>query len=487
MLRSSQFFFLVTFFWLLIFGCQEEKEQQNMLKEIYKEVQENFRGYDDLKESIDQNGHRLTGTVHGEKAEAFIYNKLKQYGLEVNYHSFEVESWKRESVQLTIHEDLQIDTFETVALAHTPVEVEVNAKIIDVGNGLRSDFEDHSDDVSGNIVLVNLHLENVDDEKTQNLHRSEKTALATEFGAGGIIFINKWEGGVLLTGTASVTGKLIDIPAICISIEDGEKLRERLSEGSELFAGITMSNYSGLVKARNVIGKITGGELPDEEIIIGGHLDSWDLSDGAIDNGIGIYAILDIARAFNNLKLQPKRTVKFAFWMGEEQGLLGSNAFLEDAIESGNADRIKYYINVDMTGNPSGFNIQGREEMAQTFASIGKAIHEIDTTFANDQKSEPSLHSDNQTFALEGFPTLHIIGNLDDIVYKYYHSNKDNFDLVNKEHMRNTSRILAMTLYELADQDAIEAKRLTSEEIKEFYTKAGLKEKLVLGNEWRWD
>ncbi|PCH68801.1 MAG: hypothetical protein COC01_02940 [Bacteroidetes bacterium] len=248
-----------------------------------------------------------------------------------------------------------------------------------------------------------------------------------------------------------------------------------------------MENESKMISARNVIATIKGSEKPDEKIIIGGHLDSWDLSDGAIDNGIGVYAIMDIARAFVVQKVIPKRTIEFAFWMGEEQGLNGSHAYVEKCLEDGSIDNIKYYINLDMSGNPSGFNLQGRPEMEQVILEIGKKIQEIDSTFKNEQKSKVSLHSDNVSFALEGIPVLHIIGNLDPIVYKYYHSNKDDFSLVNKEHMVYTSSVLGVFLNELSSLTEIPAKHYSSEETKNYYIEAGLKEKMMIGNEWKWE
>src|SRR6185436_18285619 len=122
------------------------------------------------------------------------------------------------------------------------------------------------------------------------------------------------------------------IPAVCISKEDGEKLRMQLENG-KLYSHITMTNFSGMIKARNVIGTIKGKTFPNEKIIVGGHLDSWDLATGAIDNGIGSFSVLDMARTFKALKLQPARSVEFVMFMGEEEGLLGSKAYLAQAIK----------------------------------------------------------------------------------------------------------------------------------------------------------
>jgi Zn-dependent M28 family amino/carboxypeptidase len=176
-------------------------------------------------------------------------------------------------------------------LAHSPVKVNLTADLIDLGNGLEADYEKAGEQVKGKIALVYLHILPNTGENLKNLHRSEKTALANKNGAKGIIFINSVKGNVLLTGTASITGKLIDIPAICIGYEDGMKWKETL-EKEKVSAAIKMRNKSELTTARNVIVSIKGTEYPEEKIVIGGHLDSWDLATGAIDNGLGSYAVM---------------------------------------------------------------------------------------------------------------------------------------------------------------------------------------------------
>ncbi len=100
-------------------------------------------------------------------------------------------------------------------------------------------------------------------------------------------------------------------------------------------------------------------------------MDSWDLATGAIDNGIGSFAVLDIARAFKANNLQPKRTVKFVMFMGEEQGLLGSPILVEQAIANNTIDKIKYMMNLDMSGNPIGMNAGGKLDDEDFFPRIG--------------------------------------------------------------------------------------------------------------------
>ena len=279
---------------------------------IYEDISTNSEAYDRLKYSTENLGHRLTGSENGKKAEEYAYSLLKSYGYEVSYQPFTTESWARESLELTLNNK----NVPSVSLAHSPVKVDLTADLIDLGNGLEADYEKAGEQVKGKIALVYLHILPNTGENLKNLHRSEKTALANKNGAKGIIFINSVKGNVLLTGTASITGKLIDIPAICIGYEDGMKWKETL-EKEKVSAAIKMRNKSELTTARNVIVSIKGTEYPEEKIVIGGHLDSWDLATGAIDNGLGSYAVMDIARVFKKLNLQPKRSVDFVLFMGE--------------------------------------------------------------------------------------------------------------------------------------------------------------------------
>ncbi|MBL4604413.1 MAG: M20/M25/M40 family metallo-hydrolase, partial [Flavobacteriaceae bacterium] len=340
--------------------------------------------------------------------------------------------------------------------------------------------------IKGKIALVYIGILEGSKDGLSNLHRSEKTALAIKYGATGIIIINQVANGVLLTGTASVTGALITIPAVCIGKEDGMALKEKLKDSAST-ATINMTNNSNLIKARNVVATLKGSELPDEEIVIGGHLDSWDLATGAIDNGIGSFAVLDIARAFNANGLSPKRTVKFVLFMGEEQGLFGSRHMVSQAISEGTINKIKYMMNLDMSGNPIGMNAGGKLDDENFFTNLGATIQQQDSIYQNKFSNNSGLHSDHQPFMLEGVPILSVHSNLDRSIYGCYHSDCDDFNLVNEEHITNMARFGTMMLYGLANAETLPAAKMDSETTKEFMIKNNLKEKLIIGGDWKWE
>lgn len=461
-------------------------QDRDMFRKIDEEVRNNSKIYESLRDAVNTVGHRLTGSENGKKAEEYTYNLFKQYGFKnVRYQPFEVEAWARDTVILSIAPD-NSDNYREVAavsLAHSPVSAQVKAQLIDVGNGLEEDYEKLGDQVKGKVVLTNLGLVGAPGKK--NIHRSQKTALAIRYGAVGIIFINSAPGDILLTGTASVDGSLVAIPALCVSSHSGKEIRMWAQEESPMVAEIEMRNKSGKSQARNVIATLPGKSK--EKIVIGGHLDSWDLATGAIDNGIGSFAVLDIARTFQQLKIKPEKTIEFVLFMGEEQGLLGSRHYVKEAIRKKELEKIGYMINLDMTNNANGTITYGRKEVEDFMRSTGVIAAQYDTTYQNTFNSAAGLHSDHQPFMLSGVPVLAFAGSLPQQALQCYHADCDHFDLVNKTEIEKTVRIVSMYLYALASSKTMPARHLSSAETKDLMISQGLKEALILGNDWRWD
>ncbi len=474
---------------ILIFATgfrSETDDWEKAFGKIDAEVRQHSRVFQTLKSATEQIGHRLTGSTQGSKAEEYAFNLLKSYGFnDVKYQPFEVVSWSRDTVTLSIVPKSS-DNFREVAvvsLAHSPVSANLNSEIVDVGNGLEEDFESVKHKLKGKVALANIGL--VDAPGKKNLHRSEKTALAIKYGAGGIIMVNQAPGKILLTGTASVTGALINIPAVCISNDSGRELRSWITDEGPLEAHINMRNYSKPIKARNVIATLRGKS--DERVIVGGHLDSWDLATGAIDNGIGSFSVLDMARTFKALKVKPERTVQFVMFMGEEQGLLGSKFMVKELVRTGEITKVSYMMNLDMTNDPKGANGFGREDMDDFFKKIGSTIKKVDPLYENKYTNRAGLHSDHQPFMLEGVPVAGLSGSLAPSVLQCYHADCDRMDLVDKQQLENTVRIASMYLYALSNARKIPAKRLNSVQTRDFLTTQGLKQELILGQDWRWN
>ncbi|MFZ1687907.1 MAG: M28 family peptidase [Flavobacteriales bacterium] len=459
--------------------------QQSAFVAIDREARSGAKGYDWLYWSTEHIGHRLTGTSHGTKAERAADSLFRVGGIErVSFFPFTAQAWQRRTVDLTLSTGDSLWPVQAVALAHTPDSSRVTATLLDAGNGLAEDFTRLGDRVRGAGVLMNLGLVDAPEGK-HNLHRSEKTALAIAAGAASILFINNVEGHVLLTGTASVDGYPIAIPVACISSEDGADLRSNLVGGGVVRADLSMTNSNGAVTARNVIAEIRGTTKPDEVIVVGGHLDCWDLASGATDNGLGSFSILDLARCFSALALKPARTIRFVLFMGEEQGLLGSSALVETWRKSGELDKVKCMINLDMTGGPFGFNVVGPAGWGDVVKNIGKEIAALDTTFHNDLNEHAGLHSDHQPFMLRGVPVIAPLSDLGAHVYGCYHSSCDDINLVDPRRMVDNVRFTGMLLLGLSNAANL-PDHFTDEALRDRLRAEGLEDKLRLQKDWRW-
>ncbi len=487
--------FFVILLLIIITAFSAFVPQKDNLEDVFSKINQdaltNGRAYETLETATSTIGHRLTGSPNGKKAEEFAYKLLKEYGFsDVKYMPFEVETWARDTVSLSIvpRNSDNFRDLKVVALAHSPVSSHIKGPIVDCGDGLEEDFEKVKDEVKGKIALMNINIQSEGNKGKKNLHRSEKTALAIKYGASGVIIANSVAGGVLLTGTASVTGSLIPIPAVCISFEDGRAVRNWIKD-EKLLAIIDMQNFSRPIRARNVVATLQGSskKYKKERIIIGGHLDSWDLATGAMDNGIGSFTVMDVARIFKSLGLKPKRTIEFVLFMGEEQGLLGSRAMVKKYKEDGKINSVALMMNLDMVNNASGFSASGRTELRDFFEGMGKRIQKIDSTYKNSNSNRAGLHSDHQPFMIEGVPVCSPSGAFPIKAYNCYHANCDRFDLIDRKQINNNVRFTAMMLYALAEADEIPSKRLSDLETKEFLIKQNLKQELIIGKDWRWE
>lgn len=460
----------------------------DLFQRIDQEVTHNSEAYMRLGESIETIGHRLTGSTNGQKAEQYVYDLLKGYGFsDVSFQPFELSGWQRGSLAFQTGSSAgALTDVKAVALAYAPAQVDVHAELVDMGNGLAEDYEADPERARGKIVFAALNLVPGTPAGTSNIHRSSKVAIAAQYGAKGIVLFNRVAGGTLLTGTASIDGTILTIPALSIGLEDGMALKAALADGPQ-HAKISMENTTGTFTARNVIARLEGSDLPQEKIVVGGHLDSWDLSPGAVDNGLGAFSILDMARTFKALGLKPKRTIEFVFFMGEEQGLLGSNAYVQHAKDAGLIDQIRFMLNFDMTNDPKHFTASLMES-GPLLTAIGAHVSAIQSDFTNAFSPRAGLYSDHQPFMLAGIPTGGAGGGrLSRQAMDCYHADCDNFDLINDLEMRNTVRYGAMLAYGIADAPEIPVQRLREEQIKQLLLDNNLKEPLVISGDWRWD
>ena len=451
---------------------------KDIYRMIFGEVYYNSEAYANLRDLSDNIGGRVSGTKSGYKAEAWALAKFKSYGL-VNPHfeRFEMLGWERGSLKVEVSEPGK-KKLSSAALANTPAKAKITDYVIDVGYGHPDEFAAKENEINGKIVLAEVGTL----PGKRSVHRIEKVELATKYGASGFVLITNAPGNLPRTGTCSI-GKYASIPAVSISSEHGSWLRRYLKDNPDLKLKIEMKNKTKKTHAHNVVAEIPGSELPEEVVIVGAHLDSWDLGQGTIDNGVGSVTLLETARVLLTLNAKPKRTIRFILFMGEEFGLYGSKAYVKR--HSGELGNIVMMLNMDMIGNPYSFNVHGHEEALPFLTDLAADLKGFGMK-PDEVTSKAGLHSDHQSFMLAGVPAMNIRADLDESMWRYYHSAGDTFDKASETYLNNAAVIAATTLLRIADESGRIANLYSDDEIKEMLIENDLQEPLSLMGYWRW-
>jgi Zn-dependent M28 family amino/carboxypeptidase len=228
-----------------------------------------------------------------------------------------------------------------------------------------------------------------------------------------------------------------------------------------------------------VIAEIPGREKPDEIVLLGAHLDSWDMGTGAEDNGINAAMVIDTARAFQQLAVKPRRTVRFALFTGEEQGMLGSEAYV--AQHKAELDSFVAAVVFDIgSGHTSGFYLNGREELRKPVNSALDAAGGLEAT---GHVLDVIDGTDNLDFALSGIPNL--VALQDPSPYlPDYHAESDTFERVNAKEARHNEAIASVLLWGIADAPDRPAKRQSRAEVEKLVVDTKLDEQMKLFGQW---
>ena len=251
-----------------------------------------------------------------------------------------------------------------------------------------------------------------------------------------------------------------DQPGIAIRHDDGAKLAALLEDEQTVLLKVEIQADVWDAKPHNVIGDIPGrGPLADEIVILGAHLDSWHLAEGAIDNGAGAATILETARALAAIDWRPRRTVRFIWFTGEEQGLFGSRAYVADHAPL--LDRIVTMVNVDMPGGPTRLARFGHPEIESFLNSILARLrgYDLDEKIG-DYKN--GAWSDHAPFANAGLCALTLSGDLGDGGINY-HTLNDKYDCVDRRKSIHSAAVLGLLMRNLADAPLRAGRRLTVE------------------------
>jgi hypothetical protein len=314
-----------------------------------------------------------------------------------------------------------------VSIAWAPALAPVkHVPVVDIGNGAPEEFK-KAGDISGKIVLVHsVVLKTWDDLFAEYSNAPPVIAAAVTGKAKAVAFIATREHDVLYRHTNSFAGEIDRLPQVLVAREDGERIGRLLASGHPVWADLSIPNQiGGPIKTANVVAEITGSEKPNEFVILGAHLDSWELGTGALDNGCNAALVVDALRAIKASGLKPRRSIRFILFSGEEEGLLGSRAYSKaHRPELDNAAGVIIYDSG--TGKTTGFSTGGRKDVLETAKTITAPLSQFGVT---ELKTDMEWGTDHFDFMLEGVPTF--VADQEEANYLVnYHAVSDTYDKV---------------------------------------------------------
>jgi len=409
-----------------------------------------------LRRLTDEIGGRVPGTPAMQRAVDWGVAAFKEAGADsVRTEEFTIpRSWAEGATAMTVSTYGDATTFSVraVSIAWAPaLAATKHIPIMDVGEGTEADFA-RAGDVSGKLLLVHTKvLASWADLFWEYEQAPPVIALAVKGKAKAIAFMATRENDILYRHTNAVYGEIDQLPMVIVAREDGERIARLLAAGHAVWADLAIpSKVGGPIKSWNVVAEIRGNEKPDEFVVLGAHLDSWELGTGALDNGCNAALVIDALRAIKAAGLKPRRTMRFILFSGEEEGLIGSRMYAVD--HRNELDKAAGVVIFDSgTGKTTGFSTGGRKD---TIAAAQNMIAPLEQFGAT--KLTPSAESgtDHFDFMLEGVPTF--VADQEESNYLVnYHATSDTYDKVDfpqlKKHVAEGA-VLAFALANTAER-----------------------------------
>jgi len=251
------------------------------------------------------------------------------------------------------------------------------------------------------------------------------------------------------------------VPTVVMRNEDYGRIARILADGTpvELEFNIDNKVYPEGRTSYNAIAEIPGSDKKDEIVMLGGHLDSWHSATGATDNAIGCAIMMEAARVLKAIGVQPRRTIRVALWSGEEEGLLGSQAYVREHFGSFENPKPEYatldaYLNIDSgTGHPRGAGVFGPPAAAAILRQTLAPFADLGVVGASATRSRVVGGTDSTSFNNAGLPGIGF--GQDPIEYNTHthHTSLDNYERIIESDVKDAAVVIAATLYQLAMRD----------------------------------
>lgn len=420
-----------------------------------------------LRILTDDIGARVTGSVASKKTSTYLLTKLKETGFDnARLEDYTLQtSWNRKSATGYIvgptNQRIHVGSY-----GWSPGTAgEIVTNVIDLKIIKTSAIPERFENVKGASVIVEP-LDSLGHPSL--LARYAITKALFNSGAAAIIIPSYKPDRMLYTSGFGNFPQGI-LPLLSVAQEDILLIR-RLLEHSPVKLALNINNTIDRTASKefNVVADIAGTESKDI-VLIGAHFDSWDFGQGAQDNGAGVAAVMEVAKIFKRLGIKPKRTIRFVFFSGEEEALLGSRAYINRHYNE--LDHHKAVLIMDDGAQvPKGFVIQGRTDLETI---VRKEFATLAPLGASGISLDASFDTDHAPFLAEGIPAFLLWVN-EGNYENYHHTVIDTYDKVDPELLASDVAVLAVALYSLSNADHDLGSRLSQTEIDRYMKNTGL-------------
>jgi carboxypeptidase Q len=440
---------------------------------------------ENLRRLTDDIGGRVTGTPAMTRAVQWGVAGFRAAGVDVHTEKYSLPvTWKEGATSLAIIAPAVIDSnLRAVSEGWGPATPKggIVASVIDIGEGSDADFS-RAGNISGAILLAHSEIgSSWADLFNEYMRPPGIIARAVKDGAAAILWTGARERLLLYRHTNSLNGEIDKIPQAVVAREDAFKLARLVAAnpGKVRVKLFLPNEIGGPMDQENVVGEIRGYEEPDEVVILGAHLDSWELGTGALDNGCNGALVIEAARAIKAMGLVPKRTIRFILFSGEEQGTVGSFAYVK--AHGAELDKIRGVIIFDSgSGRVPGYSLGGRRD---TEAGLQQILKPLDAWGVTQHSADASFGTDNFDFLLQGVPTFVANNEIANYLVNY-HAASDTFDKVDQREMKLNTVIAALTAWGIADRAEPIGKRLSRAELDLMVKQTGLDEQMKALGYW---
>jgi hypothetical protein len=408
-------------------------------------------------------GPRLSGSAQAERAVQYVAAELKKLGLDVRLQKVMVPHWVRgeEKGDLVEFEGMAKGTTQKVVLTAlggsiaTPADG-LTAEIVVVNN-----FDELNalgrEKVQGKIVLFNNKFDRnlaasgfgINAYGQAVAYRGGGPNAASRLGAIGALVRSAGasQNRLAHTGGIRYADGVTPIPAAAVSFEDAETIAYLAKMGTVKIHLLLTPKTLPDAESYNVIADLKGSEKPDEIVIVSGHLDSWDLGTGAIDDACGVGVSMQVANLLKQLKLKPKRTIRVIAWMNEENGSRGSNAYFEE--QKGNIANHFAALESDLgASHPLGVLFTAKPEAQAFLAPISNVL--LSQGAGVFQLQPGGVGADVGPLTQQGVPSFAPFFNTQ-TYFNYHHTAADTLDKIVPRELAESASVMAVLAYGLAN------------------------------------